>query len=169
MRGHGFIEGKRRRVARTRQHAQNEGADAAADLRNLVGVLEEFHKEVDDAAGAQPRREHTGRNDDAHDVGVAFAHAVKELLRHGLGIGARHDERVDHTDQHGGRDRNLHAGNPQREDDEENHGNERSQRKKNVRVFGKLARTFGLKFAEAFLLEVAVDETHHRHQDDRSD
>lgn len=88
VRRHGFVKGKGRGVTGPGENTEDEGPDAAADLGDFVGVFQELNKEVNDACGTQTGRKNAGGDNDADDVGVAFAHAVKKLLDRVLGVAA---------------------------------------------------------------------------------
>ena len=164
MRRHGFVKGKGRGVTGPGENTEDEGPDAAADLGDFVGVFQELNKEVNDACGTQTGRKNAGGDNDADDVGVAFAHAVKKLLDRVLGVAAGDRKRVNHAHEHRGCDRNLHLRQPQRRAHKEHHGNERRNSVKDVGAFRKFRGGLGLEFAEPFLTVVAVNHADDGHQ-----
>lgn len=168
MRRHGFVKREGGRVTGTGQNAEDEGAEAAADLGDFVGVRQELNEKVDHAAGAKTGRKHAGSNDDAEDVGVAFTHAVEELLRGFLRIRAGDGKRIHGTDQHGRGNGNLDAGDPEGDDNKEHHRNERSDGVEDVHLEFRIGcsgilREFAFK---AFRTVVLVDHADDRHQND---
>ena len=113
MRRDSFIEGKRRRVARPRNHAHDKRADRAAPAGNFIGMFEQIDKDSHKSRSRQTGGENTRGNDDAQNVAVAFAHADEELLGEFLRIGKRDGKRIDGTDQHGLSYAHFDGGKPQ--------------------------------------------------------
>ena len=133
MRGHGFVEGQGRGVAGTGDDAHDPRTQRTAPTGVFVGVLKRIDADVDEASGAEPRGEHTGRDDDAHHVGVALTHAVEELLGEFLRIAAADGQGADRTDHHSLSHAHLDCGHPEVAADEDGDGNEHHERLQNGR------------------------------------
>lgn len=173
VRRDGFVEGERGGVARARDDAEQVGAEGGAELGDVGGVLQVVDEEADETATLEAGGEDARGDDEAEDAAVARAHAVEELRAELLRVEARDDHHVDEAHEHGGGDRHLHAGEAQRDDEEEHDRQERRKGHQQVRLFRQVGELLLDVFArmharraEALLAVVLEEQADDHYEDD---